>query len=264
MKTRVLSALAGLCVLLPAIWLGGYVFACLIFLLGIIGLFELARMRKIQYFNMIGLVATWAIGVIIVPEPYRIWTIPGFNTTYLFYVACMVLMILTVYEYKTFNIEDAALLIFGALYIGYGFRYLIMLRDMGLDLIVFQFSVIWATDTGAYLVGRRFGKHKLAPAISPNKTVEGALGGILCAILVSTVYYHFADPHLGGTEHYIILTICLSALGQLGDLVESAFKRHFGVKDSGNLLPGHGGVLDRFDSTLFTSFLLMAWFNMMH
>ena len=75
------------------------------------------------------------------------------------------------------------------------------------------------------------------------------------------LYNYFFDPHLGGSEHYILLAMALSVLGQLGDLVESAFKRHFGVKDSGKFLPGHGGVLDRFDSTLFTSFLLMTWFN---
>ena len=152
-------------------------------------------------------------------------------------------------------------MIFGALYIGYGFRYLIELRQISLDLVIFQFAIIFATDSGAYIVGRRFGKHKLAPQLTPNMTIEGSLGGIVSAVVIAVLYNYFFDPHLGGSEHYILLAMALSVLGQLGDLVESAFKRHFGVKDSGKFLPGHGGVLDRFDSTLFTSFLLMTWFN---
>ena len=243
MKVRVISALAALAVLIPVVVVGGKVFTGMFLILGIMALFELANMKKIEYFN------------------YQSALIPGLKFTYLFYICCMLLLVLTVYEYKTFNIEEAALLIFGALYIGYGFRYLIELRQISLDLVIFQFAIIFATDSGAYIVGRRFGKHKLAPQLSPNKTIEGSLGGIVSAVVIAVLYNYFFDPHLGGSEHYILLAMALSVLGQLGDLVESAFKRHFGVKDSGKFLPGHGGVLDRFDSTLFTSFLLMTWFN---
>lgn len=263
MRTRVWGAIAGLAILLPAIYVGGHVFAGLVLLLSVIGLYELTRMGNIPYAGLVGVIASCAIAFITVPDNYRLFTIPGMNSTYLFYICCMVLLVLTVYQHQTFNIENVALIIFGSLYIGYGFRYLIMLRDMGLDLIMFQFAIIWATDIGAYLVGRRFGKHRLAPSISPNKTIEGAVGGILCAMVASVLYIHLLDPHLSGVNHYIILAISISILGQLGDLVESAIKRHYQVKDSGTLIPGHGGVLDRFDSTIFTSFLLMTWFNLM-
>lgn len=263
MKKRVWGATAGLMVLLPAVFVGGHFFAGLVLLLSIIGLYELARMGNIPYVGLVGIIASSAIAFVTVPENYRLFTIPGMNSTYLFYICCMLLLVLTVYQQQTFNIENVALIIFGSLYIGYGFRYLIMLRDMGLDLIIFQFCIIWATDIGAYLVGRRFGKHRLAPSISPNKTIEGALGGVICAVIVSAIYNQVWDPHLSGVNHYVVLTVAISILGQLGDLVESAIKRHYQVKDSGTLIPGHGGVLDRFDSTIFTSFLLMTWFNLM-
>lgn len=109
---------------------------------------------------------------------------------------------------------------------------------------------IWATDTGAYFTGNAFGKRKLWPKISPNKTVAGAIGGIISAIVVAIVFqlvYPFTMPI------YLLVGVALiiSVFGQIGDLVASAYKRHYNVKDSGNILPGHGGILDRFDSLLF-------------
>ena len=112
-------------------------------------------------------------------------------------------------------------------------------------MLVFVFCIIWGTDTFAYFTGRAFGKHKLAPAISPNKTIEGSIGGVIGAIGLGTIALKLFNP-LG--FHFVemtILMIALSVFGQLGDLVESAYK----------IFPGHGGVLDRFDSTFFAMFM---------
>ncbi|MCK9906374.1 phosphatidate cytidylyltransferase, partial [Frankia sp. Cpl3] len=121
--------------------------------------------------------------------------------------------------------------------------------DLGLVLTVLVILGIWATDSGAYFVGKAMGKRKLWPAISPNKTVEGSVGGLLFAIVI----VFLVNALVGQISPMHALTIALIAgiAGQMGDLVESAFKRHFGVKDSGQILPGHGGVLDRCDSWLF-------------
>ncbi len=110
--------------------------------------------------------------------------------------------------------------------------------------------IVWLTDTGAYIFGRLFGKRKLWPEISPNKTVEGFVGGILCSTIVAVVFSIYYDMPLS-LFPLLLVTWLLSLFGQLGDLVESALKRHFDVKDSGTLLPGHGGILDRFDSFIF-------------
>jgi len=108
---------------------------------------------------------------------------------------------------------------------------------------------------GAYFTGRKIGKRKLWPEISPNKTIEGFVGGIIWAVGIGVIFAYFA-----GMEQpmvvVIIVAIAASIFGQLGDLVESALKRHFNVKDSGKILPGHGGILDRFDSILFVMPLL--------
>lgn len=122
---------------------------------------------------------------------------------------------------------------------------------------MFILAVIVSTDIGAYFIGSKIGKRKLAPTISPNKTLEGSIGGMVMALIIAAVYLRFADftyTYSYGTM--LIIAVVLSATGQFGDLIESAFKRHFGVKDSGHIIPGHGGILDRFDSVLFT--LMMA------
>ena len=146
-------------------------------------------------------------------------------------------------------------MLLGTLYVGIGFYYFIETRDAGLTYLIFALIVVWATDSGAYFTGRKVGKRKLWPEISPNKTVEGFVGGIIWA-LVAAFIIHFISPLT--TSYFILIgiTIAASIFGQLGDLVESAIKRHYNVKDSGKILPGHGGILDRFDSLLFVLPLL--------
>ena len=109
-----------------------------------------------------------------------------------------------------------------------------------------------STDIGAYFIGSQIGKNKLAPQLSPNKTIEGFIGGIMSAILVAFIYLIFFDFRYSKGIMLLVAGI-LSVTGQFGDLLESSFKRHFSVKDSGKILPGHGGILDRFDSVIFTA-----------
>jgi len=129
--------------------------------------------------------------------------------------------------------------------------YLYLLRQLprGIEWTFFAFLLVWATDTGAYLIGRQFGHHLLAPQVSPKKTVEGSLGGLMLSILVAFAFWRV----VGGSSWipYILLAVVIGISAQVGDLFESALKRSAGVKDSGKLIPGHGGVLDRFDSLIF-------------
>ncbi|MNI15546.1 Phosphatidate cytidylyltransferase [compost metagenome] len=108
-------------------------------------------------------------------------------------------------------------------------------------------AAIWSSDAGAYFTGRRFGKNKLWPVISPNKTIEGAIGGIVLAIVVSIIFALLSEGLLG-IGRAVLLGISAAIVGQMGDLIQSAYKRVYGIKDSGKLLPGHGGILDRCDS----------------
>lgn len=262
MKTRVISALVGLLIFLPFLLLGGGYFALIVCLIGLAGLFEFAAMQDLPFINHIGLVSAIGLCSILLPSHYIPTVISFIGSDNVFYITIVLLLTFTVFNHEYFNFTKAAVIIFGAIYIGLGFNFLIQIRDMGIDMIVYLFLVIWSTDSGAYLVGSYMGKNLLAPAISPKKTVEGMLGGVVTALLISGIYILFFTPNLSQVDYVWILTICLSLFGQFGDLVESAFKRHFKVKDSGNFLPGHGGVLDRFDSTIFASITLMIWINL--
>lgn len=122
----------------------------------------------------------------------------------------------------------------------------------GGDSLLFLFAVLWVGDTAAMFVGKWFGRHKLAPTVSPNKTIEGFLGGIAGAIIVGIAMYYWKLSALG-MGNVLMLSLGCSVFGQLGDLVESMWKRSIGIKDSSALIPGHGGVLDRFDSLLFAA-----------
>ncbi len=152
------------------------------------------------------------------------------------------------------TLEQISNTFFGELYIGFLLGYLISIRqyEEGRKLIFMLFLIIWLGDTFAYYIGSLLGNHKLAPAISPNKSLEGALGGLggsLVGVLVAQ--YWFSLPI--SAFHGVILGLVSGVAGQMGDLCESMLKRNLKVKDSGFLIPGHGGVLDRLDSVLFSA-----------
>jgi phosphatidate cytidylyltransferase len=146
-------------------------------------------------------------------------------------------------------------LLAGVVYIAVPCVVVIWLRRIdpqGFQFIIWIFVVIWATDIGAYFTGRSLGGAKLAPKISPNKTWAGFFGGIILAIAASLILNDYANPSYGTLE-LLAASLVLSIVGQLGDLLESWVKRVFGVKDSGSLIPGHGGVLDRIDAILLAA-----------
>ena len=126
--------------------------------------------------------------------------------------------------------------------------------------IFFLLTVIFASDTGAFYCGKLFGKHKLYKAISPGKTWEGAIGGTLCSFIAALWFLHLV-PQCRISLGILILVVVLSVAGQIGDLVESMLKRNSGIKDSGNILPGHGGILDRIDGLLFATPILFGYLN---
>jgi phosphatidate cytidylyltransferase len=257
LKQRVLTAIVALVLFIPLVIIGGYPFILGIYLIATIGLFEILRMRGIALFSVMGILTWFILMIILMPsqlEQYIVDTI-HYTKIELAFIAILLLLVYTVIIKNKFTFDHVGFSILGALYVGIGFYYLIETRLVGIHFVVYALLVIWMTDTGAYLVGRKLGKRKLWPEISPNKTIEGFFGGILSAILFACIFQYFV-PIASNYGILIIVTIIASIVGQLGDLVESAMKRHYDVKDSGKLLPGHGGILDRFDSLLFVLPLL--------
>ncbi len=153
---------------------------------------------------------------------------------------------------KIFFMENANYYILRAvIYIGLLYSYMILLRNMpdGLDYIIYLVSVVWTNDIFAYLIGLPLGKHKLSPAVSPKKSIEGAFGALLGAVLMSVNIRFLLGIPVGKA---IVVGVIVSVLAQVGDLVESLLKRELKAKDSGSILPGHGGILDRIDSFILT------------
>jgi len=252
MKQRIITAILALVVFLPFVIIGDWPFTLLIYLIATIGLMELLRMRHIPMLSIPALVGAVALWLLLLPDKSEIFPIGLFSITDIYTVIILFLLAYTVLVRNKFTFDEAGFIILTTLYVGIGFYFLIETRlgTNGFSNILFAFFIIWATDTGAYFAGRAFGKRKLWPDISPNKTISGAVGGIVTACIVAAIF-HFVHPFPHSMLIVVLVTIFASVVGQIGDLVESAFKRIYGVKDSGKLLPGHGGILDRFDSLLF-------------
>ena len=169
----------------------------------------------------------------------------------------IVLALIGLYEYWKLLIgmerqQDLRWIVGGAAYIVLGFLAFFGVRQVGA--MAWLLTVIWSTDTAAYEIGRRWGKHKLAPEISPHTTWEGAVAGLVVGSILGIIAALITTD--AGWFAAFIVSLFISGVGQIGDLVESKVKRLAGVKDSGNLLPGHGGILDRFDSLLLASMFM--------
>ena len=168
------------------------------------------------------------------------------------------LMVLNVFYHSKCTFTDASVSFLGATYVTTFFAHMFLIRELELGsiLIWILFVCCWSTDSFAYFCGRAFGKHKLCPKISPQKTIEGAVGGVLACIMFALGYLAIVAKINGMDVNYlngIILALLASVFSQIGDLAASRIKREYGVKDFGNLIPGHGGILDRFDSALLIS-----------
>lgn len=179
-----------------------------------------------------------------------------------------------VFANKTLNITDAGLIFAASLYIIAAFTALVYIRDYidnGKYIYLLTFILAWVTDSFAYFTGRFLGRHKLIPAVSPKKTVEGAIGGVVFCVIATVVFGLVIERFFNSalSANYLVLAISgvfISVVSQIGDLVMSVIKRHYGIKDYGRLFPGHGGILDRFDSVIAVTLLLAfisTYFNLL-
>lgn len=255
MGKRILSSVILLPLLLAIIYVRGVVLDISVALISIIALFELFR-----GFENIGVRPMWKLSAITVVLYYMGlgigYVIPGYtmpSTYYLFVTSffTLVLMLISLFG-KSENLQDVAVTAFGFLYVVIPFVHIpLVSRLNSMFLLVFVFILAWVSDTCAYFIGKTFGKKKLLPQISPNKTVAGSVAGIVGTSIVSLVFaYFFARDFL---PFAVPLGALGSVAGQIGDLIASKIKRHVDIKDYGKLIPGHGGILDRFDSIMLTA-----------
>ncbi|ABJ67941.1 Phosphatidate cytidylyltransferase [Pediococcus pentosaceus] len=249
LKQRVITAVVALIIFIPIVFLGGTLIEIAALALAVVAMSEVLIMKRILLVTPEAIISILGTLFLVAPKSWMHDLPSQINTPFVSLIFAIALMVRVVFSKNRFNFDDAGVLTLTMLYIGFGFNMFVQARTVGLGMLMYLLLTVWSTDSGAYLVGRKIGKTKLAPQISPNKTWEGSIGGTIVAVIVGIIF------SVTGLIHYgilatILMTLFLSIAGQLGDLVESSLKRYYGVKDSGRILPGHGGILDRFDSLL--------------
>lgn len=261
MKTRIITALAAILVFIAVILLPQ---ACLVLAIGLICLFmayectyAMDSAKEVKIFIYIG-IALLYIGII--ADVFVEYTSYMKYGMYSLIVFMLMFMALAVKLHGNVNCKDIFSAAFVALYITFTMSFITRIRiGGGLFAMLTIFISAWATDTGAYFAGSFFGKHKLIPNVSPNKTVEGAIGGVLLSVICCTAYLAILNNSPIGISimnnisysRIIVMSLVTSVCSQLGDLAASALKRDSHVKDYGKIFPGHGGFMDRFDSVMY-------------
>jgi phosphatidate cytidylyltransferase len=266
LKVRVISAVLGLAILFAAVMVSVETLAIVIFILSIAAIHEFNSAvanigyRPVKWVEYTLCVLILAIGVINGNEDLKIPMILSKtveNTLLIIFVMLLLLFIQQIFFHPKHNIADISVTIFGILYIVFMFLFVILTRGLK-DGVFFTWIIFigaWATDTFAYFGGVTLGKRKLITAVSPNKTIEGSISGTIGACGMLCLYGVLAGKNIGYVPyyHYIIMGVLCGIISQLGDLTASAIKRYTKIKDYGNIIPGHGGVLDRFDSVLLAA-----------
>lgn len=263
LKQRVISAGVALLLFIPLLVMGGVSFQLAMGIVAMLTTAELIKMHRLAPNSIEGILAMLAALVLTLPLENYVPFLPTDGNYTAFAIVVFILMGSIVFNIGTYTYSEVVFPIASSFYVGIGFHHLLVARMDSLNKVFFALLIVWATDIGAYLFGYRFGRHRLAPKVSPNKTIEGFVGGILSALLLTLVYIVFSKEirTTYPLPVLLLLVVLFSVFAQFGDLVESAIKRHFAVKDSSNLIPGHGGLLDRFDSLIFV-FPIMHLFGL--
>ena len=253
-KTRLLSGIVLVAVLILTVGMGGPVLYTVLLAASLIGLMELYRTVKVQN-QALGVVGyLGAIGYYILMYQNKMEYIMP-----LIILVLMLAMAVYVFAYPKFVAEQVMTVFFGVLYVAVMLSFVYQTRCLpdGMVMVWLIFLSSWGCDTCAYCVGMLIGKHKMSPKLSPKKSVEGAIGGVVGAALLTVIYGMIFKNAMGVTTQHVWIMAAISAVGALismvGDLTASAIKRNYEIKDYGKLIPGHGGILDRFDSVIFTA-----------
>ncbi len=257
MAVRIISSIIGLPILIALVLFGGIYLKIGILFVSLTGMYEFykAVSGKIMPIHFIGflmaVIYIFSLNTKLINVDYRLFLMP----------TILLLFALMVFQYGKVNIFDCAVTFTGFFYIAFMLSNIFLIKELenGQYYVWLVFICAFCSDIGAYFTGVTFGKHKLTPVLSPNKTWEGAIGGVVFTALMTALFvfviskiYNFEINNLSVLIFFFIGSIG-SIFAQIGDLTASSIKRHVNIKDFGHIIPGHGGALDRFDSVLFTA-----------
>lgn len=252
MKMRIIGAILILAIGIPILWIGGNTFVIACGILGILALKELLDLK--EHHKKIPK-EIYGLSIILLLLLLTSGIRNQFNVLEMDYsliaLAFLSLFLPSIfYKEKEYGTHEAIYLFGSILFLTLFWNALIFIRLQNIWLLVYLIFIAIFTDTFAFLIGKLIGSHKCSPTISPNKTWEGSIGGTLMGVFISSVFYFFVIKDLYLLK-IVLLSLVLSIIGQLGDLVFSKMKRENNIKDFSNTIPGHGGILDRFDSLIF-------------
>lgn len=258
-KTRLLSGAVVAALMLIFTWLGGVYLPAFLLVVSLVGLFEFYRATGLIKEGAVNFIAVTGFGVTVIYYLVLMVLVEDlFMLLFLTVVFIIVMLGTYVFTFPKYSSKDVVYTFYGVFYVSVMLSFIHMTRELpdGIFVVWLIFFSSWFCDVFAYLTGMAFGKHKLCPNLSPKKSVEGAIGGIIVPAICGGVYGYLVRDHFDGDNVIIVFAILCAvgaAVSQIGDLSASAIKRNFEIKDYGKLIPGHGGVLDRFDSVIFTA-----------
>lgn len=264
MKIRIISAIIALAIVTPLFIMGGVAFNVGVFILSLIATKEMLDIKntKKEIPAFIKIISYIFVAILMLSNINANGLILNIHYTYVAGLIISFLVPTILYnDREKYSINDAFYLIGCIFFIGTAMLLLVSLRSIRMAIILYLIIIAFATDTFAYITGSLIGKHKMIEKISPKKTWEGAIGGTIFSVFLGSVFYlNVIDPHKSVIVVIAVSTF-LSIMGQFGDLIMSAVKRYFNKKDFSNLMPGHGGILDRLDSIIFILLSYMFLFK---
>lgn len=249
-KTRLISGILLVIAALLTIISGNYVLFVTLLCVSLLGMQELYKAMGVHKDQTEFLELAGYLGAIL----YYVSLLLGFERygTMAILIALILIMFVYVFSYLKYNANQVMATFFGVVYVAVMLSFILLTRNLpdGKFIVWLIFLCSWGCDTCAYCVGMLIGKHKMAPVLSPKKSIEGAVGGVVGAALLGVIY---AVATHGAMLEYAVICGVGALISMVGDLAASAIKRNQGIKDYGKLIPGHGGILDRFDSVIFTA-----------
>ena len=256
MKKRVISAILIVAIFIPFLIIGELPFAIFMSVLAALGMYELIKVRetKKKFPIPMKIISFLAVLFFTMLNYESIDFTLNINYQIMSVMIFLFLMpIVFINNNEKYNFDDSLFLMGAVLFIGLSFNLIIITRNYDISHIIYLLLITTITDTFALFTGRLIGKHKVSPKISPNKTIEGCVGGLLMGTFVASAFYITVINPSFSLVFIILITALLSVIAQLGDLIFSAIKRYYDKKDFSDIIPGHGGILDRFDSLIFVT-----------
>ena len=246
MKKRILGAILLILVLVPVTIIGGRYFRLLVSLISCLGMWEIYKVKGInKYINLLSAIFMFLIVY--------------FKNNLLLPIYLIVVSLITIFN-KKYSVLDMFYNIGSMILLSYAFSTIIDIRNKNISYIVYLVIITSMTDTFAFVTGKFIGKRHIVKDISPNKTLEGFIGGALMGTIISSIFYMFVIGDVN-IINLLCISLLFSSIGQIGDLLFSSIKRFYNIKDYSNLIPGHGGILDRFDSLILVSIAFSILFS---